>query len=216
MAHKASSTEKMMKIRGVVRVQGRGKGRGSAFGCLLSPRSQMEFDSVTLDLFNTFGARFSACEQYRYTLWRTWSEEPPAAFVMLNPSTADESENDPTVERCQRRAMAMGYGGLKVANIFALRSTDPKVLHAHPDPVGPDNDEAILEVVAGAGIVICAWGVDGKLQDRGAQVVQMLRASGADPHYLDLNSDGSPKHPLYVSYEMTPKRWLSSLDAIQR
>ena len=78
-----------------------------------------------MDLFEQSGASFSPCGTYRYTLWRRWSFVPPATFVLLNPSTADATRNDPTVERCERRARELGCGGIRVANLFALRSTDP-------------------------------------------------------------------------------------------
>lgn len=160
-----------------------------------------------MSLFEQSGAVFSDCRKYRYRLWRTWGEAAPAVFVMLNPSTADEVENDPTVERCERRARAMGFGGLHVANIFALRSTDPSALYNHDDPIGPDNDAAILESVAGAGLVICAWGAHGNLYQRGQKVLQLLRGAGIAPHYLKLNNDGTPKHPLYVGYDVKPQAW---------
>lgn len=156
------------------------------------------------------GAEFSLCEQYRYLLWRKWGEMPPATFIMLNPSTADEVKNDPTVERCERRARAMGFGGLRVANIFALRSTDPSALYTHNDPTGPDNDDAILESVTGAGLVICAWGKHGNLNQRGQKVLQLLCGAGIAPHYLKLNNDGTPKHPLYVGYSVKPQAWEAS------
>ena len=126
---------------------------------------------------------------------------------MLNPSTADEIKNDPTVERCERRARMMGYGGLRVANIFALRSTDPKALYQHTDPVGKDNDAAILELVNGAGIVICAWGGHGNLNNRGTKVLELLQSANITPYYLALNKDGTPKHPLYVGYALSPVEW---------
>lgn len=160
-----------------------------------------------MNLFCESGAVFSPCKAYRYRLWRKWGDQPPAVFVMLNPSTADEIKNDPTVERCERRARAMGFGGLRVANIFALRSTDPAALYQHADPVGPDNDAAIIESVAGAGIVVCAWGGHGNLNDRGAAVLALLRGAGVVPHFLKLNSDGTPKHPLYVAYNVLPTAW---------
>lgn len=160
-----------------------------------------------MSLFEQTGAIFSPCKGYRYQLWRTWSEARPAVFVMLNPSTADEVANDPTVERCERRARAMGFGGLRVANIFALRSTDPAALYDHADPIGPDNDAAILGAVIGAGIVICAWGGHGKFRDRGDAVRRLLHSAGVTPHYLHLNKDGTPKHPLYVGYGVQPKAW---------
>jgi len=161
-----------------------------------------------VSLFETTGAAFSPCRRYRYRLWRVWDEtKAPAVFVMLNPSTADEVENDPTVERCARRARAMGFGGLRVANIFALRSTDPSALYSDGDPVGPDNDTAILESIAGAGLVVCAWGGHGRLNGRGDAVLALIRGAGAIPNYLKINSDGTPGHPLYVGYSVQPQAW---------
>jgi len=125
-------------------------------------------------------------------------------FLMLNPSTADEMKNDATVERCQRRAIKMGYGGLHVGNIFAWRSTDPTVLPKLTDPIGPDNDEAILLAAKKAGIVICGWGKHGKLLDRGEHVLKMLLQHGIKPHALMINDDGSPQHPLYIGYDVKP------------
>ena len=82
------------------------------------------------DLFCKSGAQFSACNRYRYRLWRIWDESrKPLVMVMLNPSMANADQNDPTVERCQRRALKMGFGGLRVVNIFALVSTDPAALY---------------------------------------------------------------------------------------
>jgi hypothetical protein len=160
-----------------------------------------------MSLFPEFsGAIFSPCGQYRYRLWRTWNaHRPTITFVMLNPSTADDARNDPTVERCQRRAQAMGYGGLRVANVFALRSTDPAALYAAEDPVGPDNDAAILALAGEAALVVCAWGTHGQLRGRGQAVLRLLRSAGARAHHLGLNADGTPKHPLYVGYDIAPR-----------
>lgn len=117
---------------------------------------------------NLSGARFSPCRRYRYLLWRGWdATKPSATFVMLNPSTADEVDNDPTVERCQQRAIQMGYGGLRVANIFAFRSPDPRALYREAEPVGDENDAAIIQAAQGAGIVVCAWGTHGMHLGRG-------------------------------------------------
>ena len=162
--------------------------------------------SPTVNLFpDHSGATFSSCAQYRYLLWRTW--EPGARtilFLMLNPSTADAVANDPTVERCQRRAIAMGFGRMMVANIFALRSTDPQALYAHPEPIGPENNEAILEAAQQADLVVCAWGTHGAHQARGLAVLRMLRDAGVEITCLGVNKDGSPKHPLYVAYRASP------------
>jgi hypothetical protein len=153
------------------------------------------------------GATFSPCRRYRYTLWRQWDERPPAAFIMLNPSTADETANDPTVERCQRRAQAMGYGGIRVANIFALRSTDPRALYTAEDPVGPENDHALLTLAQGVSLVICAWGSHGRHQGRGVAVRALLHAHDIPLHVLRLNQDGNPQHPLYIGYDVAPVLW---------
>jgi hypothetical protein len=151
------------------------------------------------------GATFSTCGRYRYILWRRWDASKAAClFLMLNPSTADEVDNDPTVERCQRRAQRMGYGGLVVCNIFAFRSTDPAALYEQADPVGPDNDRAIASQAAEAELVICGWGRHGALHGRGDAVISLLRSAGIQPHALRLNADGSPQHPLYVGYDQMP------------
>jgi hypothetical protein len=153
---------------------------------------------------HTRGALFSACMRYRYRLWRRWDDRPALAFVMLNPSTADVLNNDPTVERCERRARLGGYGALEVANIFALRSTDPRALYRTSDPIGPGNNAEILNATRDAGMVICAWGGHGRLLQRARDVLMMLRAHGVVPHALDINRDGSPAHPLYLPYSMKP------------
>lgn len=153
----------------------------------------------------TAGARFSACGRYRYSLWRHWDTDAPyCLFLMLNPSTADEVRNDPTIERCERRARAMGFGGLYVANLFAWRSTDPRALALADDPVGPGNDRAIVKAAKGAGRVICGWGNDGTLLGRDAQVLALLRRARIEPYALAVNKDGSPRHPLYVAYSEEP------------
>ena len=158
------------------------------------------------DLFTRTGAVFSPDHTYRYRLWRIWDDElPPLVMVMLNPSIADAQRNDPTVERCQRRARNMGYGRLEVTNLFALVSTDPAGLYACPDPVGPDNDAAILDAVGAEGaLVLCAWGTHGAHQSRAKAVVDLLRDAAITPYCLGLNQDGSPKHPLYLSNSSTP------------
>lgn len=125
---------------------------------------------------------------------------------MLNPSTADEMVNDPTVERCERRARAAGFGAVTILNLFAYRSTDPKALYTLDDPVGPLNDRVIEVMLEDASLVICGWGQHGKLLDRGAQVLRLIRERGVIPHALKLTRDGQPGHPLYVPYAAQPFR----------
>lgn len=145
-------------------------------------------------------ATFSPCRRYRYSLARTWDASLPIlVFLMLNPSTADELHNDPTVERCHRRAQRLGFGAVVVVNLFALRSTDPAGLYVEQDPVGPDNDATILTMCTLASRVVCAWGTHGKHLGRAAYVLDMLRNAGIRLHALGINADGSPKHPLYVA-----------------
>lgn len=157
-------------------------------------------------------AVYSDCERYRYLLTRVWDEtRPRALFVMLNPSTATEVQNDPTVERCERRARTLGFGAFRVTNIFAWRATDPKEMQAQPDPVGPGNDQAIRDSLDWASgpedRIICAWGAHGKHLDRGAAVERLLRQSGRDLHNLGLTKAGAPKHPLYIGYDRQPELW---------
>lgn len=156
-------------------------------------------------------AVFSPCRRWRYYLSIIWDMAGPALpFVMLNPSTADEVQNDPTVSRCERRARMMGYGGLIVVNAFGWRDTEPKNLKGLPDPVGENNDLYIHDVAKIAGQagkpVICGWGTncDDIMPSRGAAVLAVIRAAGAVPHALKVNADGSPQHPLYLSYDLKP------------
>jgi hypothetical protein len=154
-------------------------------------------------------AVYSLCERYRYLLTRVWDPDgTKALFVMLNPSTATEVQNDPTVERCERRARALGFGAFRVCNIFAYRATDPLVMRAQADPIGPQNDAAILDSARSwADRVICAWGSHGAYLDRGAQVTSLLRQTNAPLFHLGLTMGGQPKHPLYISYDRRPEPW---------
>lgn len=154
-------------------------------------------------------AVYSDCERYRYLLTRVWNPDgQKALFVMLNPSTATETQNDPTVERCERRARALGFGAFRVTNIFAFRATDPRVMRTQPDPVGPANDSSIGQSAAEwADRIICAWGTHGAFLDRGRQVERLLRATGRPLFALGLTQAGHPKHPLYVGYDRQPEPW---------
>ena len=162
--------------------------------------------SASVDLFGAdSGADFSPDGLYRYRLWRVWDPSRPILlFILINPSKANEITNDPTAERCQRRAIHLGFGGMCIVNLFGLVSTDPSVLKGHPDPVGPDNDDAILQGTREAGMVICGWGTPGKLRRRGEEVLALLRSNSIQPLCLILNADGTPGHPLYIPYAQKP------------
>ena len=153
-------------------------------------------------------AVYSDCERYRYMLTRVWDQDGHRVlFIMLNPSTATEVQNDPTVERCERRARALGFGAFRVLNIFAWRDTDPRNMRAAAEPVGPDNDAAIRDSVPWADQIIAAWGTHGAHLNRGAQVESMLRACGRPIYHLGLSQAGHPKHPLYIAYAQQPILW---------
>ncbi len=153
-------------------------------------------------------AIYSDCERYRYALTRVWDNAGTRVhFVMLNPSTATEVQNDPTVERCERRARALGCGSFTVTNIFAWRDTDPRMMKAAREPVGPANDEMILKMCNEADQIIAAWGTHGAHLDRGAAVEALLREHGKPLYYLGLSKAGHPKHPLYIAYTEQPKLW---------
>lgn len=148
-------------------------------------------------------AIISSCGQYRYRLTRPGdltATRGPAVFIMLNPSVADADLDDPTIRRCRGFARAWGCNGIVVANLYALRSTDPAGLWLHADPVGPENDEHLVQLASiaiSAGEVVCAWGSNARA-DRVAQVAALLFAGGARLRCLGINQAGAPRHPLYV------------------
>lgn len=163
-------------------------------------------------------AIFSPCRSWRYTLLRHLRVDPAppvprrVLFVCLNPSTATEVEDDPTVRRCMGFARAWGFNRLTVCNIFAVRSTDPKVLYDHPDPVGPENDYYIQHAANGAEMIVAAWGNHGKLHRRGEEVMALLRGDDGllegkrAVHVLGLNLGSFPKHPLYLRADLQPQQ----------
>ena len=155
----------------------------------------------------TSEAVYSDCETYRYALTREWGAGPRLLWVMLNPSTASERSNDPTVERCERRSRAMGFGGFRVVNLFAYRATDPRRLRAVADPVGPDNDAALHDGAAWADDILCGWGGHGALLGQDRAVAARLRQSGKPVWHLGLTLAGQPKHPLYIGYAVPPMAW---------
>ena len=154
------------------------------------------------------GAVFSACRRWRYLLWRRWDESRPAAnFLMLNPSTADELQLDPSCTRARNYAERWGFGALVVTNLFGWRATEPREMKAVRDPVGKGNDAAILRAAQASALVVCAWGNHGAHRERSAQVLKALKARGVALSYLKLNSSGEPAHPLYLSGNLDPLPW---------
>jgi hypothetical protein len=148
----------------------------------------------------TGSAVISPCEAYRYSLTRTWGLGPVVCFVMLNPSTADAAEDDPTLTRCRCLARGEGYGGLRVVNLFAVRTPYPRVLMYHPEPVGPDNDQAVTEAVRSAAAVIVAWGANASLPNLRARRTAVLALLAEIPLWcLGTTRSGEPRHPVRLA-----------------
>ena len=159
------------------------------------------------ELFNAgveTGAEFSECRIYRYALWRKWQWQGDANLVMfigLNPSTADETQDDPTVRRCIRFAKDWGYGGMLMMNAYAFRATDPKKMKAAADPVGPLCDAAFARRRSEAGLFIAAWGAHCS-EERQQQV---CRAINRPILCLGRTKSGRPRHPLYLPGDSKPE-----------
>lgn len=159
------------------------------------------------------GAVISGCGQFRYHLFRKWDDEPGKhiAFVMLNPSTADAEEDDPTIRKCIGFAQRLGYRGIDVVNLYAYRATKPSDLRAAGYPIGPDGDAWLMltchKTVEGGGIVVCAWGQNASKLQRPIDVMRSMRFGrvAVKPHALALCKDGTPAHPLMLPYTCTPQ-----------
>ncbi len=162
-------------------------------------------------------AALSTCERYRYTLTRHWDpRRPRLGWVMLNPSTADASIDDPTIRRCMGFARRESFGGITVANLFAWRATKPADLLEPRDPFGPANVDALEGLFASHATVVAAWGASfaniarsrnsqwgvlnhvGGVPDHPKMVRAMAARHGASLVCLGVTGDGSPRHPLYV------------------
>ena len=150
---------------------------------------------MTHDLFNDNSAIFSSCRKYRYELWRWWDHSKPyVVFIGLNPSTADEINNDATVRRCISFAQSWDYGGLCMMNLFAFRATEPYVMKACLYPIGADNDEHLIMVTDKAGVVVAAWGTHGSHKTRDKEIMAFI----PDMWCLGTTKAGHPRHPLYL------------------
>lgn len=175
-------------------------------------------------LYPDQNTRFSPCRTWRYFLRRPWQQQieqgfvvsdllsdfypnekrPPIAFCLLNPSTADETKDDPTVARCRRFAVAWGFGDIIVLNAFAYRATDPKDMKAHAEPVGEENDETIIKtvdwVLSQDGQLVCGWGNHGSHLDRSTKIRRLLEPYQPTARVMGfpLTKSGEPGHPLYL------------------
>lgn len=157
------------------------------------------------------GAEFSECGTYRYMLWRVWDETlPPLGVILLNPSTADATNDDPTVARCTNRARRLQRGGLIVGNLYGFRATDPRKMMGAVDRVGPFNDPHLRMIGRLCPTILLGWGAHAA-PGRAALVIGMLRALDTGRpvlKHLGLTASGQPRHPLYVGYD-TPYQELA-------
>ncbi len=151
-------------------------------------------------------ATFSPCRTWRYTLDREWEKDyPRCLFVLLNPSIADEHQDDPTNRRGIGFAKAWNCGSVTFVNLFAWRTPDPAELKTAPDPVGPENDAAILREAQAADRIVIAWGNDGAYMNRNREVFVLLREFKL--HCLGRTVGGHPRHPLYMRKDTELEEW---------
>ena len=149
----------------------------------------------------------SMCGCYRYQLRRSWDElwgsgTGTVNFIMLNPSTADATRDDPTIRRCVGFARSWGYCALAVTNLYAFRATNPRELTFVADPVGPENDAHIDAVALASHLVVCAWGARGG--KRGSIIRDRLSSLGIKPKVIRVTKNGDPQHPLYLPADLVP------------
>lgn len=144
------------------------------------------------------GAILSRNRLYRYVLWREWNlGKGTCVFIGLNPSTADEAVDDPTLRRCVNFAKDWGYGKYVMVNLFAYRATDPRDLKIIPKPIGYKNNHYIKEQCHDADLVVAAWGNYGHLLKRDKQVLKLLK--NVSLKCFKITAQGQPAHPLYQS-----------------
>lgn len=179
---------------------------------------------MTASEFKTRQTVFSPCRKYRYCLWREWptfdmfegcneeecGSERMRQYLMvigLNPSTADEKTDDPTIRRCIGFAKAWGFGALCMTNLFAFRATKPADMKRADNPSGEDNQHYLLQCASNAGIVLAAWGKHGSFLQQDLTVRQWMGQIAVQLHCLGRNADDSPKHPLYVPAATLPTKY---------
>lgn len=157
---------------------------------------------MSKDLFNNeSGAVFSNDRKYRYVLWRIWDDtKPKIMFIGLNPSTASEDLDDPTIRRVKRFAADWGYGGVYMTNLFGIVSPDPSILIESGLDIIGDNDRWLIDISGKCEAILFAWGAFQEAEDRAKRVVAMFE----DAICLGVNKNGSPKHPLYIPASTKP------------
>ena len=164
-------------------------------------------------------AGFSDCRKYRYWLLRRWDDEPLLNVIGLNPSTADEEKDDPTIRRIMGFARGWKYGGIQMLNLFSYRATDPKDMMRAEDPVGPNHDDLTRFFSKESNTIFCCWGTHGGYLDRDKYVMSMMDVNYF-PFCLGTTKAGYPKHPLYLPKKERPVyyagRYLEQLNKVLR
>lgn len=177
----------------------------------VDPLAQDLAGNTALALIDS-GAEFSPDRRYRYRLWRRWGGGPMLMVIGLNPSTADEVKNDPTVTRCIGYAKAWGFSGLLMTNVFAYRATDPRSMKAVAEPCGPGNmvrlSDLAVDTVSTGGAVLAAWGDHGRHMGTGNALTARLHFAGIGVACLGLTKFLQPKHPLYQKRDARPMPFL--------
>lgn len=157
-------------------------------------------------VYITRSAALSSDARFRYELIRQWdSNNRSVAFILLNPSTADSAEDDNTIRRCVGFAQRWGYGGIVIYNLYAYRTRYPQELKAARYPVGPDNDTWLKKLADSRMDIVAAWGVHAQ-NDRVQDVVKLINRPMM---CISVNADGSPSHPLMLSYQTQRRAWTS-------
>ena len=157
-------------------------------------------------------AIFSPCETYRYSLTRIWNhKKKPILFIGLNPSTADENNDDPTIRKCMHYVYQWGFGGLIMVNLFAFRATLPNDLKKSKFPVGKNNNQFIINAAQKSEMTIVAWGNDGQLYGRDNEVLELI----SNPMCINTNKTGQPAHPLYQKNDATPKSYINKYSLLK-
>lgn len=146
-------------------------------------------------------AELSSCRKYRYALWRTWDEDKmKVMFIGLNPSTANEFKDDPTVTRCISYAKQWGYGGIIMGNIFAYRTSSTDEMKRAEDPIGRENDAWLNRLSEQADIIVAMWGNLGDFRNRSAEVCDMF----PDLMCFSINATDQPHHTRGLPDGITP------------
>lgn len=148
-------------------------------------------------------AEFDSTRKYRYLLLREWDTSlPRVLYVMLNPSVANQEEDDRTSTQCLHFAKKFGYGSLEVVNLYAFISTDPNQLRSEYDPIGVENDKFILEAAKRAKTIVIAWGEKYFVNQRHIKVARLLTSEGYQLHCLGIAKSGHPRHPSRMSHSI--------------